>query len=134
MWPYPALYKKVLAKATTRRPRSRDFTIDCWDPIPVGREAAEEMMSMTSSGTNSDHPGKPGPTGGNPGGQTRGSAVGESTTPSICSTTLASAPTTAANHQAGPAAAAQYVGSGYEGMNQARQTSTFYPLLRHQQP
>jgi hypothetical protein len=131
---HPALYRKALARAKANRPKSRDLSID-WDAIPIGREAAEEMVSMRSSCSDNENSGKPGnnASGSNhhPGGHNGGGA------PAPAVPAAASAPAAATIHQhvpllTGPAAAASYGGTGYpviEPLPASRQGSKFYPLL-----
>jgi hypothetical protein len=136
---HPGLYRKALARAKAGRPRSRDLSID-WDAIPIGREAAEEMISMRSSCSDNENSGKPGNNAGGPNHHPGGPTGGGAPAPTVSVT--ASAPAAATVHQhtpllTGPAAAAPYGGPGYptiEPMPASRQTSKFYPLLATSQP
>ncbi len=72
---HPALYRKALARAKAGRPKSQDFSVD-WEAIPIGREAAVEMMYMRSASTDNDHLGKPGNNAGGSNGNPNGSSGG----------------------------------------------------------
>ena len=92
---HPALYRKALARARLNHAKSRDFSVD-WDAIPIGREAAEEMVSMKSTDSGHDRPGRPGP----PSGRPRGPSGGQAAAQTI--NLAASAPAAANNNQQAP--------------------------------
>ena len=106
-----------------------------WDAIPIGREMAEEMVSMKSSDSGNDRPGKPGPNSGNVSGNPRGPSGGQAAAQTV--NLVASAPAAATANQnapllTGPAAAAPHGGlttAGTELRNQQKPASTFYPTL-----
>ena len=132
---HPTLYRKALARARLTHAKSRDFSVD-WDAIPIGREAAEEMVSMQSADSGNDRPGRPGPHSGKPRGPSGGQAVAQTVN------LVASAPAAANNNQnapllTGPAAAVPHANltpAGAELRVQQKPASTFYPTLGAHQP
>ncbi len=96
---HPSLYRKALARAKANRPKSRDFLVD-WDAIPIGRDAAMEMLSMRSNSSDNENSGKPGNNAGNPNHHPGGHSGGGAPAPNIPA--VAGAPAAAPMHQNAP--------------------------------